>query len=388
VTAPRTGRVWRSLGRYLLLALATGLLHLALLWLWDPLVPVPPPMVVRLCQPGGRECPPAAAPDEVVVVVGGDTAPTDAALTTLHTRGYEYPYAATVGLLRSSDLTLVNLEAPVTERNEPFALYKRYVYRVEPAALEALAWAGVGAVTLANNHIMDYGVGGVEDTLEQLRRAGIVPVGAGTSAAQARRGVVFEVRGVRLGVLSFLEDSLMHSIYVRSFAGAWRPGCARMSLASAKEDIARLRRRADLVLVVAHWGASYGEVTWRQRYLGKALIDYGADVVVGHHPHVHQPVAVHRGKPIVYSLGNYAFGTPGQDWFRHGLLARLRIRGTSLRRLELIPLLVQNRMVHFKPEPERGGAAASMLRALARSSARHGARLRVVGDMAVWEPGR
>jgi poly-gamma-glutamate capsule biosynthesis protein CapA/YwtB (metallophosphatase superfamily) len=373
----------RRLLRYLLLVLGVAAAHLALLWLWDPRVPVPPPSVHEV-RSGTRDFTPAD-PREVVVVVGGDTAPTDAATPMIQRFGYEYPFAATVHLLRESDLAVVNLEAAVTTREQPFPLYKRYLYKVHPAALEAITWAGVGAVTLANNHVMDYGRAGFLDTLSNLRRAGIVPIGAGESGAEARRGAVFEIRGTRVGVLSYLEDTLMHSVYVRSFAAGPTGGCARLGLAAVRSDLERMRRHADVVVAIVHWGRNYGGITLAQRIYGRQLLDFGADVVIGHHPHIHQPVALHRGKPILYSLGNYAFGTPGREWFRHGMLARLRLRDKRLARIELIPLLVQNRLVHFKPERLEGDDARVMLQELARRSAPLGARIGVVGKIGVLE---
>lgn len=375
----------RHLARTLLLVVAVAAAHLALLWLWDPRVRVPPPQT-HAVRPGTRDFTPTG-PGEVVVVVGGDTAPTDAATPLLERFGFEYPFAATVHLLRESDLAVLNLEAAVTTREQPFPLYKRYLYKVHPAALEAMTWAGVGAVTLANNHVMDYGRAGFLDTLGNLRRAGIVAIGAGESNAEARRGAVFKIRGTRVGVLSYLADTLMHSVYVRSFAAGLTGGCARLGLAAARSDLQRMRRHADVVVAVVHWGSNYSEITLAQRIYGRLLLDFGADVVIGHHPHIHQPVALHRGKPILYSLGNYAFGTPGREWFRHGMLARLRLRERRLARVELIPLLVQNRLVHFKPEQLEGGDARAMLEELARRSAPLGATIKVVGKVGVLELG-
>jgi poly-gamma-glutamate synthesis protein (capsule biosynthesis protein) len=370
--------ILRLLARYVVLVLLVGAGHLLLLWLWNPAVDVPPPRVVRLAA-GER-----GDDTDVTILFGGDTAPTDAATPTLERYGFEYPFTATLGLLRGADLAVVNLEAAVTESEEPFPLYKRYIYKVHPDAVKAMRWAGIGAVTLANNHVLDYGVEGFIHSLSHLERLGVVPIGGGPTAAEARRGVVFDVRGTRVGVLSYMEDTLMHSIYVRSFAGLRSPGCPRLSAAALKRDLARMRRAADVVVVSPHWGRNYDGVTLHQRVYARLMIDYGADVVVGHGAHIHQPVGAHRGRPILYSLGNYAFGTPGRDWFRHGLLARLRIRGRRLCRVELVPILTQNRIIRFKPERVTGPAARAMLQRLVRESEPLGARLRVEGDLAVF----
>lgn len=368
--------------RLLILVIGTSALHLAALWAWDVRLPVSPPLSWTPDQGhgAGRD-----AAREVTVLVGGDTALTDAATTTLVQYGYEHPLSSTVDLLRGADVALVNLETAVTERHEQLPLYKRYVYKMEPRALEALTWAGIDGVTLANNHVLDYGRAGLLDTLRHVHGARLVPIGAAATSRGARRGAVFRVGGARIGVLSYLEDSLMHSVYVRSFATGIGPGCARLTAANAVQDIRRLRRHADVVIVVPHWGRDYGDVSWTQRWMGRHLIDSGADAVVGHGAHVPQPVAVHRGRPILYGIGNYAFGTPGRESFRHGLLARLVVRGARLLRVELVPLLVQNRLVEFRPERLGSREAAAMLAELDRRSRPHGARIAVRRGLGVLE---
>lgn len=363
--------------RVLILVLLPTVLHLTLLWLWNPSIAVGPPYIE-----GSR---PNRTGKDVVVLFGGDTALTDAATPTLKEFGYEYPFAATVDLLRDSDLTIVNLETVVSATAPVFPLYKRFIYRTDRAALHALKWAGIDAVTLGNNHTMDYGAVGLVHTLRNLDRVGIASFGAGRTAQEARRGVVFELGGVRVGLLSYLEDSLMSSVYERSFAWGPDPGCARLEALQARQDIARMRRYADVIIVAVHWGRTYTGVTTLQRFYGRFLIDAGADAVVGHHPHVAHPIALHRGKPIIYSLGNYAFGTIGHDELRYGLLARLTVRRRRLSRVELIPLLVQNRLVQFKPEPLIGEEARVVLQQLTRDSAEHGAQLQIAGNRAILQ---
>ncbi len=369
----------RRIPGFLLLALLSALAHLVLLWLWNPMETVPPPRIVKVAaRPPGPS-------GEVNLIFGGDTALTDAASATLKRFGYEYPLAPTLDLIRSAHLAVVNLEAPVADRDTPFPLYKRYVYRMKRPGLDALAWAGVDLVSLANNHILDQGREGLRSTLRHLKGAGMAGVGAGPGGAEARRGVVVEVGGVRVGLLSYMEDSFMHSLYMRSFAWWGWPGCARLEAGALKEDIRRLRRHADLVIILAHWGRYYTGVTLLQRLYGRLMVDYGADAVIGHHPHIHHPIGTYKGKPLLYSLGNYAFGTPGWETFRHGLLARLVVSQKKLVRLEIIPLLTQNREIGFKPEPLVGEEARVMLEGLKRESLEYGTELKISGNMAVMK---
>ncbi|PIE18432.1 MAG: hypothetical protein CSA65_04770 [Proteobacteria bacterium] len=363
--------------RWGLLGLCAIVVHQLSFWLWNPRVAVAPPETFWV--ESDRKGP-------FVLAFGGDTALTDAALPTLKAKGYEHALATTLHLFRDADLAVVNLETAVAERDTPFPLYKRYVYRMAPAGAAALRWAGIDAVSLANNHIKDHDTAGIVASLRHLGAQKLHPFGAGLNANEARRGVVLKVRGLRVGLLAYLEDSPMHSVYMQSFAWGPRPGCARLELGALRQDIARLRRHADLVIVMPHWGRSYTGVTLMQKLYGRALIDAGADAVIGAHPHVHHPVAVYKGKPILYSLGNYAFGTPGQRWLRYGLVARLHVTADRhLRRVELVPLLIQNRIVRFRPEIVDGREGRKMVRGLAAQSAKHGAKLRVVGARAVLE---
>lgn len=288
----------------------------------------------------------------------GDFAPTDSAVPYLRRHGWGYPFSATGELLASYDAVVANLEAPITAGDTKWPLPKEYSYKVDPAAAPAIARAGIDVVTLANNHSHDYGAAGLRDTLAALDGAGIAHVGAGMSEREARRGIVLETPGGALGVLSYLEDRLSWRLWTLSYAvdmpfRSW-PGSARALEADLAEDIARVRARCDAVVVVFHFGANYRPVTGGQKELARAAIDLGADAVIGHHSHQAQPVGAHRGRPIVYSLGNYAWGAIGRPEMRYGMGAALRLEGGRIRGVELVPLLVQNRIVKYRPRaPER-----------------------------------
>ncbi len=366
------------------LALLVSLGHLTVLWLWEPRCREIAPVMRKIARSNAEVDEKAInPPKDVLAVFAGDTAPTDKARPFIKQFGYEYPFSATIDLLRDADLTVVNLEAAVTKREEKFPLYKYYYYKVDPQALAAMKWAGIDAVSLANNHIMDYDTAGILDTLGFLDKAKIAHFGAGSNVTEARRGIIFELPGVRLGLLSYLEDSLFDSLYMRTFALSNKPGCARLTPLAIQQDLRRMKKYADLIVVMVHWGRNYSGITFFQKRYGRYLIEKGADVVIGHHPHIHQPVGMFRGKPIIYSLGNYAFGTAGREWFRYGLLARLHLINRRLKRIDLIPLLVQNRIVHYKPERLLPADAQKMLRDLAKQSAKLGARIEVQGAMGV-----
>ena len=224
-------RILRGLG----LGLGAVLLAVggwALFWtLYNPRVPLAEPVVVHRPAPAG----------DITVVLGGDFAPTDAAMPVLREHGYRWPYEPTADIVRSADVSFANLEAPVTDSGDRFPLYKKYVYQVDPIATEAWQWLGLDLLGLANNHVGDYRDRGVRDTLRRLDAAGIAHAGAGASETEARRPVVFDVGGTRIGFLAYLEDRIVYNLYFRTFAVGGRTGCARYLRADVEEDVRRLR---------------------------------------------------------------------------------------------------------------------------------------------------
>lgn len=321
---------------------------------------------------------------EVSVVLGGDFAPADSATGLIRRHGYRYPYLRTAHILRSADVSFLNLEAPVTRYPHKFRLYKWYNYRVMPEAVEAFTWFGLDLVSLANNHMKDRTDRGLVDTLRHLEAAAVGWVGAGRTEAEARRPVIFDVGGTRIGFLAYLEDWFFYNLYLRVFAVGNRAGCARFVWSDVARDIQNLRPKVDVLVVSMHWGRTYSGTTRAQKQMARFLAKRGVDVVVGHHPHIVQPVEVRGRTVIFYSLGNYAWGAWGRDSFRIGLLARLRITPRSAQRpgriagVELIPIVTQNRVVRFQPRPiiprELG-----WVRSFVEASRRLGTRIRTVG---------
>jgi poly-gamma-glutamate synthesis protein (capsule biosynthesis protein) len=327
-----------------------------------------------------------ADPREVTIVLGGDFAPTDAAMPFIRKYGYTYPYAATGGLLQRADIAFANLESPVTARDAPEYRFETYVYRTEPAAVSAFQWLGLDVVSVANNHALDQGVPGLLDTLRALDGGGIFHVGAGSSETEARRPVIFDIGGTKVGFIGYLENQLVFNLYFHDFAVGDRAGCAQLNAEDIAEDIGRLRPLVDLLIVSVHWGENYAPITRSQQELGRYIIEHGADVVAGHHPHVEQAIERHENGIIFYSLGNYAWGAPGHDDLRLGLLGRLHLvprsddRPVRLSRVEVIPLLTQNRIVQIQPRPLTRDETG-LLTSWVQASSERGARLEVhVGD--------
>jgi poly-gamma-glutamate synthesis protein (capsule biosynthesis protein) len=324
---------------------------------------------------------PAAHANEATLLFAGDTAEVDEALPLLEKKGHEHPFGDTVELVREADLAVANLEAPITDGGRRFPLWDPYVYRAPSGSAAALAWAGFDVLSLANNHVLDYGSEGLADTIAHAGRAGLITVGAGRDPAEARRGIVARIGGVRVGLLSYCEDQIAWRIYVDLFARARHPGVAMLDPDDLARDLERLRARADVVVVLLHAGDNYAPPRPSTEKWGERAIDLGADLVVITHPHVAHPLHLYKGKPILLSLGNYAFGTPGTSALDWGWLALAHLTGrapeTRIDRVELIPLAVQNRRVYFRPQLLDGAELERALTRMRDQSAEWGANLRV-----------
>lgn len=213
------------------------------------------------------------------------------------------PFAHFARLLSQADIRVGNLECSVARSGHPEP-DKPYTFRAHPRTLRTLA-RHFDAVSVANNHSGDFGPQAFAETLAGLERHGIGVFGGGRTLAEAHEPWIVERRGMRIALLGYDE------FFPRSFeADADRPGVAWSEDEQVVRDIrlARERHRADIVIPFMHWGWEHEPLAAsRQRHLARLMIDAGADAVIGGHPHVVQDTETYRGRPIVYSLGNFVF---------------------------------------------------------------------------------
>jgi poly-gamma-glutamate capsule biosynthesis protein CapA/YwtB (metallophosphatase superfamily) len=272
------------------------------------------------------------------VMLGGTAAPEMVKF------GYAHPFTDIADMLHDAQIVFANLEGPLTDVGEA-ETDKRYVFRSPPAEVApALAAAGINVVSLANNHILDYGVEGLKTTLTALAAAGIQHAGAGMDLQQARQPAIVKAGGYTVALLAY---SLT---FPESFwAGAERPGAAFGHENYVRVDVARARERADIVVVSFHWGReATTELREYQPRLAHAAIDAGATVVLGHHPHILQGIERYKQGIIFYSLGNFAFGSYSR-LAQRSMIAELYFKDAELVQVHLIPLNVNNVEVVFQP---------------------------------------
>jgi Bacterial capsule synthesis protein PGA_cap len=230
------------------------------------------------------------------------------------------PLAPFAARLRDADFTIGNLECPIARVGKPLN-NKIYSFRADPRAVPLLK-GRFDALAVANNHSGDHGKEAFLETLMHLERAGIATFGGGRDLAAAHAPLWIERQGLRIAVLAYNEFK------PRSFeAGAERPGIAWSEDSQVISDIRAARvAGADLVIPFMHWGwEREPDPSPRQRQLAHAMIDAGADLVVGSHPHVTQGAEYYRGRLIVYSLGNFIFDGFELPAAKRGWLLRLTV---------------------------------------------------------------
>lgn len=221
-------------------------------------------------------------------------------------------------LFAQADLRIANLECVVANGGRP--VDKVFTFRAHPRVLPVLR-RHLDGVTLANNHSSDFGRAAFAEMLGHLRGAGLAQVGGGMNLVQAHAPWLVERAGLRVALLSYNE------FMPRSFeADHDAPGISWSEDERVVMDIQRARHvlKAQLVVAFMHWGWENEPVAnLRQRRLARLMIDAGADTVIGGHPHVTQDIELYRGKPIIYSVGNFIMKETDNDQQRLGWVLRM-----------------------------------------------------------------
>ena len=275
----------------------------------------------------------AYAAKEVSLVFAGDTVLDDTAGKIIEQGGD--PFSDFADYFAGADIRITNMECVVSTRGQ--ANDKMYTFQAHPRVIPVLQ-KHFDAVTLANNHSGDFGPDAFAQMLSLLKEAGLAQVGGGMNLKQAHTPLVFTRNGWRIAVLSYNE------FHPRSFeAGFDIPGVAWSEDQQVMEDIQTARRihRADLVIPVMHWGwENERTANPRQRQLAKLMIDAGADAVIGGHPHVTQDVSVYKGKPIVYSVGNFVMKETDNAFQRKGWVLKMYFDKRGVTRFETLPVKI------------------------------------------------
>jgi poly-gamma-glutamate synthesis protein (capsule biosynthesis protein) len=245
---------------------------------------------------------------------------------------YRYPFLKIAGVVRSADFAFANLESPISSRGKNQGSI--YSFRADPKVVEGLVFAGFDALSIANNHIWDWGREALEDTIHLLSAGRIVPFGAGVNYSDANEPKFLSVGSLRLALLGYTN------LMPRSLeATASRAGLSQFEPELIRKKIFDTRNQADIIIVSMHWGDEYeASANTLQKSLARQFIDAGADLVIGHHPHVIQEVEKYKQGWIAYSLGNFVFDQRFSDATKQGLMLRVGIRDRKVASVEEIKI--------------------------------------------------
>jgi poly-gamma-glutamate synthesis protein (capsule biosynthesis protein) len=242
-----------------------------------------------------------AQKERISVVLGGDVLVRNGLAELFQKRGSAFLFSELRSVLEKADVVFANLECPLTTAEDRNASKDPTLpFLKAPVTLaEALAKAPISVVSLANNHTMDFGERGLRDTMDALRGAGVAWVGAGLDETAARTAVIRKVKGWRIGFLAYAASD---------YAGKSTPGCAPAREDVMLRDVKRLRAECDRLFVSVHQGVVYSDIPVGDHVrMYRKLVDAGADVVFGHHPHVTQGFERRGDGWIFYSLGSIIF---------------------------------------------------------------------------------
>ena len=267
-------------------------------------------------------------------------------------RGSDYFLQNVKTIFAEDDLTIINMEGPLTESTERNG--EKFAFKGAPGFVDILSGSSVEAANLANNHSHDYGEQGFEDTKRILSDAGITAFGYDETA-------LITIKGIKIGLVGIYE---LHDHLERT--------------RQLKDNIAKVKQEgADLIITIFHWGNERETIPdSNQMALGHIAIDYGADLVAGHHPHVLQGIEEYRGKYIVYSLGNFCFGgnSAPDDMDTMIFQQTFTIQSGEVltdENITLIPCSISSEtgFNNYKPTPAEGSEAERILQKIDERSA-------------------
>lgn len=265
---------------------------------------------------------------------------------TLQAAAPEYPWGDVLPVLRDADWRLCNLECVISDRGEPWSVYpKAFHFRSDAKNIAVLKTAGINAATLANNHVLDYGYDALREMLEILDRAGVVHAGAGLNDAEASRMAISEVHGQKIGIIAFTDNEPDWEAAPGQPGIFYVPANLDDSRAATLIELVRdSSANVDLLIVSAHWGSNWGYRPPAEHVvLAHALIDAGADIVFGHSCHVFRGIEFYKGRPILYSAGNFVddYAVDRIERNDQSFIFLLEMEGRIPRAVRLYPTLIR-----------------------------------------------
>jgi len=283
--------------------------------------------------------------------------------------GVSYPFTGIASTVKGADVVYGNLEAPLSDRVKP--PYKGMAFIAPSTTVQGLKLLGVNIVSLANNHSTNFGLNALTDTMTNLRNTGIEYAGAGMNLAEARSPTIVVAGGTSFAFLDY--NSIIGSLN----ATTTKPGVSWIRMKPWSRDSAedatmvcdavrQAKAQGHFVVACFHWSDEYKYApSQSQRNMAHAACDAGADLVIGSHPHIMQPIEFYNGKLIAYSLGNFIFDQVDPAYTKQGVVMKCRYSGTALTALDLVPYVIQD---WCRPVPATGAQGRAILDQLLKIS--------------------
>jgi poly-gamma-glutamate capsule biosynthesis protein CapA/YwtB (metallophosphatase superfamily) len=317
-------------------------------------------------------------PPALDVTAGGDVMGDRKVGTFLDESGGPAAFEGVKTYFETAHVALVNLEGPISDTGTRNAA-KEYTFRARPALLDGLTSAGIDVVSLANNHSLDYRWKALSDCISRLDAAGIKHAGAGADLAEASAPAILDTPAGKVAVIAASEITA-------SFAAtSKRAGTNYISSSATHNErliaaVTEAAKQADFVIVSLHWGVEYKTVANSQQIgLAHALIDAGADLILGHHPHVVQGLELYKDRLIVYSMGDFVFDHYSRITGEAFVLQVSLPRDGTAPWGTITPVYLSDS--HGIPAVVTGTAAKRILDRLISLSARRGFELKASGDV-------
>lgn len=314
------------------------------------------------------------ATDTIFFVGVGDMAFNGQVANTLRSKGPQDLFSDITQVLQSGDVVVGDLESPLSPGSQTTVWNGSAVLGL-PEAAAGMKNAGINLVSLANDHIMDYGVAGLVDTVNRLNQVGIAHAGAGDNSQQAYTSTVLNIKGKKVALLSLSSITPDNARATED-----KPGIAANKKRSYIEGlIQEAARQNDYLIVACHWGDEGStEIQSYQRKFARRAVDAGADVVIGSHPHIMQGIEIYNGRLIAYSPGNFIYPSSSGD-SGQAYVIKLSLAKGMIIKAEVVPISVDQ---SGKPSIATGCAAGAVLQKLREMSDPFDTNVTIVGNTA------
>ncbi len=257
---------------------------------------------------------------------------------------FRFPFLKIADFLKKGDIVFGNLESQISDKGNKIGSI--YSFRAEPESINGLKFANFSIVSVANNHVLDYNYDALEDSLSRLKSAGIEYVGAGFNEKEAFSHKTIEINGTKIGFMAYCTEGSV----------SWRAEGENTGIAfigeadinKIKNKIKKAKQQVDILVISSHTGYEYQEnYSQFQKDIYQSFIDSGADLVLGHHPHVVQPLEKYSSGWIAYSLGNFVFDQAFSEATMRGMLLKAVTKDKKISSVEGLDVKMND---FFQPE--------------------------------------